>query len=360
MGLFFYAIETFHDRQHFFLFSRLLLVIALVVGLYGIAQKFFGREILIPYITYASGGKDISKIDDFLLQARVLSSYGDPNVLACQLLLFEGIALALLVGKGLSLGTRLGGVMILSTTILCVFFTGSRAGMVCLFLVPVVVLYWRTRWSLLILPGLAALGFIFLPSLGELALLSQVGELGPKMNLDPTDLRAQFPALAWKLLQAVPFGCGWGRTVELEVMGLNWHFMLIPAEVIWMGFNSFWLNLFSRLGIPGVITFGLFLMMVFRYIWRQAKRVRNRWVQAFLIGGLAGFTGQWVIWVVNNTYMLPGGGLNFWFMLGMLAAGSRAFAEPRYPICWVYPPPGAEPGRGAYMNYTPDDYLKSP
>ncbi|KPK72480.1 MAG: hypothetical protein AMJ79_15695, partial [Phycisphaerae bacterium SM23_30] len=25
MGLFFYAIETFHDRQHFFLFSRLLL-----------------------------------------------------------------------------------------------------------------------------------------------------------------------------------------------------------------------------------------------------------------------------------------------------------------------------------------------
>ena len=71
LGLFFYACETFHKRDHFLLFSRLLLVIALVVSLYGIAQKYFGRDILIPLITYASKGKDLSMIDDFLLQARV-------------------------------------------------------------------------------------------------------------------------------------------------------------------------------------------------------------------------------------------------------------------------------------------------
>ncbi len=45
-----------------------------------------------------------------------------------------------------------------------------------------------------------------------------------------------------------------------------------------------------------------------------------------MLGGVAGLVGQWIMWGANNTYMLPGGTLNLWFMLGMLVAGARAFS----------------------------------
>ena len=93
-----------------------------------------------------------------------------------------------------------------------------------------------------------------------------------------------------------------------------------------------WLNLFSRLSIPGVLAIVILLVVLFKYVWTRARSVQDTWVKAFLIGTLAGFVGQWLIWGVNNTYMLPGGGLNFWFMFGMLVAGSRAFTEPNYPV----------------------------
>ena len=67
-------------------------------------------------------------------------------------------------------------------------------------------------------------------------------------------------------------------------------------------------------------------------MWAHARMVQDAWVRAFLIGTLAGFVGQSVIWLVNNTFMLPGGGLNFWFTMGMLVAGCQAFTEPSYPM----------------------------
>lgn len=330
MGLFFYTSETFRQRRHFIMFAHLVLGISVVISLYGIAQKYLGASTLIPYVTYASGGRDISLIADSV-RTRVLSSYGDPNVLASQLILFVGISLAMVVGRGLSGRARVLGLFVLLVNVICIIFTGSRAGMICLALLPLIVLYWRTRWILLTFPALVVLGVIWLPSLMESVLAGKLGRLGPGITIDPGDLRARFPVMAWQLLQAVPFGCGWGNTVELQVSGLNWSFVLIPAEVIWMGFNSFWLNLFSRLGVPGVIAFVVLLVVLFRYVWKQTRLVQDAWVRAFLIGALAGFVGQWAIWMVNNTYMLPGGGLNFWFTFGMLVAGSRAFAEQPYP-----------------------------
>jgi len=331
MGLFFYTSETFRQRRHFYLFAHLALGISVAVSLYGIAQKFFGSSVLVPYVTYTSFGQDISQIS-YSIKTRVLSSYGDPNVLASQLVVFVGISMALIVGRGLSSGTRMLGLFILAVNVVCIVFTGSRAGMLCLALVPMIILYWRSKWAILILPVLLGLGILWLPSVVESSLVGKVSSMGPGIMIDPGDLRAEFPSLAWRLLQAVPLGCGWGNTVTMQVTGLNWDFMMRPAEVIWMGFNSFWLNLFSRLGVPGLVTFVLLLVVLFRYVWAHARMVQDAWVRAFLIGALAGFIGQSVIWLVNNTFMLPGGGLNFWFTMGMLVAGCQAFTEPGYPV----------------------------
>ena len=323
LGLFFYAGETFLQRHHFYLFGKLLLIISLAVSGYGIAQRYLGAQILIDRLTY-NAAHDLARtyVQVSGEQARrVLSSYGDPNVLASQLLVFTGMALALLLARGVSAPMRLLCITVVALNVICIIFTRSRAGMLCLPLVALIICTYRTRWSLLILPVLFLAGLIFLPQWLQPALAARF-----ESGFAGEDLRSQFPQMAWLLLQVVPAGCGWGKTVLLEIHGMSWAFEIKPATVVWLGFNSFWLTLFCRLGLPGLITFILLLGAIFKYVASRARLITDPFVKAILIGGLAGFVGQWLIWLVNNTYMLPGGNLNFWFTAGMLVAGCRAFA----------------------------------
>ncbi len=327
MGLFFYVSDTFSEQKHFLTFARWILIISVVVSAYGIAQRYLGSSILVPHLTYTTGGSTLSQ--QYLeageaSQVRVLSSYGDPNVLASQLLVFIGIAMALVVGKGVKGNTRLLCLGILALNVVCLLYTRSRAGMISVFLVMLVVFCWRTRWALLFIPFMIILGYILIPTLAVSYLESQF-----QGAFTGEDVRLLFPRMAWELLNIVPLGCGFGRTVFLNVDGLSWSFVVAPTNVVWAGLNSFWLNLLCRLGITGLLAFLLILVVLFRYVWIRAKQVEHSMVRAILIGVLAGFVGQWIIWLVNNTYMLPGGGLNFWFMMGMLVAGCRAFTAPR-------------------------------
>ena len=140
------------------------------------------------------------------------------------------------------------------------------------------------------------------------------------------DLRTQFPSIAWQLLQVTPFGCGFGNTISFDMQGAGLSFVIQPTSTVWSGFNSFWLNLFSRLGVLGVVAFLILIVGLFRYVWTRAKMVEDRRVRAFLVGGMLGLASQWIVWLANNTFILPGGCLNYWFMMGMLVAGCRAFA----------------------------------
>jgi len=324
IGLFFYASDTFRQPQHFRRFVLLLLVISALVSVYGIAQRYLGAKILVPRITYNTGGSLVSRT--YLEaaepgQMRVLSSYGDPNVLASQLLVFIGVALALLLGRRVSGGWRWAAGAVLAANVVCLWFTRSRAGLVGLLLVPLVVLVWRSRWALLLLPVLGLAGVMAFPLLLEPVLRDKFQGL-----LTGEDVRALFPRMAWQLLNVAPLGCGLGQTVVLQAQGSGWNFAIVPAGAVWAGFNSFWLNLFCRLGAPGLLAFALLLAAPFGHVWRRARRVPDGMVQAALIGALAGFAGQWFVWLANNTYMMPGGGLNFWFTMGMLVAGCRAYA----------------------------------
>lgn len=345
IGVYFYTSETFCQPHHFRTFYQWLLGIAFVVSVYGIAQKYLGSSILIDSITYNSG----SKLAQSYLEVnpdirRVLSSYGDPNVLASQLLLFAAVALALVIARGISPFLRLAGMLVVIPTVACMYFTGSRAGLCCLALVVIVVLSIRTRWALVLLTAIPLLIWHFSPDI-----VSSIIPESIKQVYTVDDLRYQFPQVAWQLLQAVPFGCGFGNTVSFQLQGAGWSFVIIPSTVIWTGLNSYWLNLFSRIGVPGLVTFMAILLMLFIYIWRHARYITDPAVRAVLIGGMIGSMGQTIIWLVNNTYMLPGGGLNFWFTMGMMVAAVRAYAPAAHapmllmpapwPVCPVPPAP---------------------
>lgn len=337
LGLYFYANDTFCTQRQFVLFAQLVLVLSVIISLYGIAQKFVGSTILIDNVTYTSAGDTARSYlnDGMWSNRRVLSSYGDPNVLATQLVFFVAIGLALIVGKGVPRHIRMLCLVVVAVNTLCILYTGSRGGLASLALVGFGVVCWRSRWALrLLLPAAVAIAIFVVPILLESLLLRRTGGL-----LTIADARQQYPRMAWQLLQAIPLGCGFGNAVHLSPGNLGWTFEVAPASIVWIGFNSFWLNLFSRLGAPGVLSLLLLIVVMFRHTIRQLRQVSVGWVRAFVVGGMLGFGCQWVVGLVNNTYMLPGGGLNYWFMMGMLVAGCRVFALRPYPMMLPVPGP---------------------
>jgi len=328
IGLFFYTSEAITGRNQFTLLIWTLLILSVAVSGYGIAQRYMGDSILLDYITYNSNNELArSYLGSAQEYRRVLSSYGDPNVLASQLIVFAGIAFALIVGKRVPAHVRLLCVAVLVVNIICAVFTGSRAGLIGLAFVGVIILAWRSRWALLVVPVLVVVAIMVGPAFLDSVLAGRFGGL-----VTATDARQQFPAMALQLLQIAPFGCGFGRTIVLQLEGVHWSFAVIPTENVWTGFNSFWLTLFCRLGLPGVISFVLLLVMLLRYMTGKIKMIQDAQVKAIIVGGLAGLAGQGLIWLANNTYMLPGGGLNFWFMMGVLVAGARTFARDAQPV----------------------------
>ncbi len=348
IGLFFYVSETFTTRRHFHIFLNLFLLAGILVSVYGIAQEYLGSSILVEHVTYNSGSDSArSYVSNPELHRRVLSSYGDPNVLAGQLIFFVAIALALIVGKDISPGRRMTAVGVWLFGAACIYFTGSRAGLLCLILSGFLVFLWRTRWALIILPLLLILFLGFVPGMLESNLVARIDGI----HTD-TDIRAQFPRLTWEMLQAVPFGCGLGNAVRLEWQGFGFSFASHPTATLWSGFNSFWLNLFSRLGVPGLVAFALLFGALLSYIIRQVRQVDSPEVRAVLVGGVVALFCQALIWLFNNTYILPGGGLNCWFMMGMLVAASRAFRTPVPPWMASHPNPGTLQNHGPLPSLT--------
>lgn len=328
IGLFFYASSYFDDRASFVLFGKTLLVISVFVSLYGISQRYLGSQILLDQITYNSASSVAQSYLDPSEPGfrRVLSSYGDPNVLAGQLVIFSAIALAIILGHNVSVRARMICMPILALNVFCIVCTGSRMALVSLAVVTTIIFAWQNRWLWLAFAVVIFVAIITGPQLATTAIANRLGGF-----VGESDIRLQFPVIAWELLRAAPFGCGFGNTIEFAINNFDWSFDIGPANVVWAGLNSFWLTLFSRLGIPGLLGFLLLVTALAHYVWHQARHVEHPQAQAFLIGALAGLIGQWIIWMANNTYMLPGGGLNFWFTIGMLVAGCRAFVSQPYP-----------------------------
>ena len=335
LGLYFYASDTFCSQGQFRRFAQVLLVISVAVSLYGIAQQYLGASILIDNVTYTSASQTargyLEVAEGSGTGRRVLSSYGDPNVLSTQLVFFVAIGMALAFGRGIRRSVRLLSLLVVLVNVVCIIYTGSRAGLVCLALVTLAIMCWRSRWALrMVLPVIAmavAVAYMF----------GVWGANAGEGSLFAGDARWDYPRIAWHLLQTVPLGSGFGNTVRLMITAAGPSSEVVPATVIWSGFNSFWLNLLSRLGVPGVLSLMLLVVVLMRHIIRQLRMVSEGWVRAFVVGGLIGLGCQWLVGLANNTYMLPGGSLNYWFLMGMLLAGCRAFALRPYPV--IYPLP---------------------
>ncbi len=328
LTIFFFCIDTFRERRQFNVFIGLILSISMLVSVYGLLQVFWGTDILIPNITHNTGGGDYSKAylqGNDINYMRVLSSYGDPNVLSSQLLLFIGIAFSIMIGHGIRLRYRLFCVLVVVCNIVCLVLTGSRAAMICLPLVIIILLCLKSRWVRFTVLFLIPMGMILMHE-------HLFAFLNSPMLMIINDERLSYPQKLVELLLTSPFGSGLGNNIYLGTPDGDSSLIFKNASNVFDSWNSFWMNLVARMGIQGFLCFVFLLGTLWHYIWRQSRHIHHPLVQASLLGGLAGMSVQMLIWLVNNTYMLPGGGLNFWFMMGMMVVGCHAYTHAPEPM----------------------------
>lgn len=312
--VFFITLDMYQREDCIRIFMGGILICGFLVSLYGILLIRYGESLLIRYVTYNSSTY-LALIGQFIIARRTISSYGDPNALGAQLLVFCGIFTSLLLlGKNRFL-IKLFLLSALILTVVCIYFTSSRASLFGIFVLLVLFAATRIKKVFFYVPILMA-GYILLLEPIRVYYVHRLFTTG----ISPVDLRIIYIKEFFELLRHHPFGIGFGTT-------LTGNYIPAPADNIWAGYNSFYLHLFSRLGIHGVVIFILMFFLIVKYIYKGSGYIRDTNVRYFVFGGTCGIIAQQLNFVTNNVYLVPGGMFNFWIMCGMLTAIVNFYKE---------------------------------
>ncbi|MBN1810004.1 MAG: hypothetical protein JW909_13135 [Planctomycetes bacterium] len=304
-----------------------LAVSMLAASAYGIAQFYVGPGILVPGITYTAGSSFSTVNLTYGAGSRILSSYGDPNVFAGALVLVLPCLVGIIVGRGTFRHGPLPKTIVLASIVagmIALVYCNSRAGYVGM-TAALGLLLWKFRPLFL---------KILVPVILALWLISEAGlteRMLNRLTIGESDPRYGYLAVMLELLTEHPEGAGAG--IHAVPSGFYQGVKMAPARSVWDTYNSFYLHLFARAGLFGLAAFLWAVGNVFRNIWKSLHGSRREW-QPAIIGLLGGAVGVQLAMIVNPFYQLPGGGINFWLMLGIAYAAARTAA--------ASPPAGTE------------------
>ncbi|MFA5147333.1 MAG: O-antigen ligase family protein [Candidatus Omnitrophota bacterium] len=302
--IFFMVLDLFDNERCVKVFITGSLICGAMISLYGILLLIFGQSILIEYLTYTSSNYK-ALLGQFIMNRRTISSYGDPNTLSAQLMVFASIfASLLLMGKYRSTGKILlfAGLIL---TVLCIYFASSRASLMGLFVLSMILAMTRVKKLWFYVPILTISYFIFLEP------IRKYYEHRIYTTGITSDMRITYLKLFLDLFVRYPFGVGFGCNIDEK-----WN--IIPAGNVWLGFNSFYIHIFSRIGIQGVVLFCLMLFLIIKYLFTGLRYIKDVNTRYYVFGAACGIIVQQFNFIANNVYHVPGGMLNFWIMCGML------------------------------------------
>ncbi|HHN45801.1 MAG TPA: hypothetical protein ENN09_00030, partial [Planctomycetes bacterium] len=236
---------------------RWLLLSLLFASVYGIMQFYRGADVIIPGVTYtAATDFSLVQIANPGNARRVLSSYGDPNVLAGSLVLFIPALVGMLIAHGRRSERPWRFLYVAAATVLSLLllvYCNSRAGYIGV-IAAVGLLTWKFRSRFLRI----ALPFIVLAWL--VAELGLVQRLTTRAEVPSSDPRWHYAALSAELALTYPEGTGLG--VHVKRNPIDGRFRLIPAPSVWATYNSYYMHLLVR---GGFLCLGAFLFLCFRF-----------------------------------------------------------------------------------------------
>ena len=304
--IFFMVLDIFEDKNCAKIFMNGILICGFLVSLYGVLLLIYGHRLLINYITYNSSSY-YALASQFIIAKRTISSYGDPNALGAQLMVFCGIFAGLLLFGRCSLFRKTFLLTGFILTIICVYFVSSRASLFGLFTILIIFSLIRLKRMEFFIPLLIT-GYIMLIEPIRRYYEHRIFTTGMQ-----SDLRTTYIQTFFDLLSRYPLGIGFGNAI-----GEN--YAIIPALNIWYGYNSFYLQIFSKVGLQGLAVFSIMLYFIIRYLIREYQHIEDPNIRYFVFGGACGLIAQQFNFLTNNIYQVPGGMLNFWIMCGMLTA----------------------------------------
>lgn len=313
--VFFMVLDMFQEKDCLKIFIGGIPICAFLVSLYGILLLIYGQPLLINNVTY-NAATYVTLIGQFIYAKRTISSYGDPNTLSAQLMVFCGILGSLALSGKFRILKRIFFLIALILTVVCIYFASSRASLIGMFILLLIFAVSRIKKTWLYLPILTA-GYIMLIEPVRAYYDHRLFRTG----LPSTDLRITYIRTFFDILMHIPFGCGFGNSIDGS-------YSPVPAINIWHGFNSFYIQLLSRTGIQGLIVFAIMFYLILRYLFLGISSIEAPNVRYFVFGAACGVVVQQFNFLSNNVYHTPGGMWNFWIMCGMLIAITNVYKKP--------------------------------
>jgi putative inorganic carbon (hco3(-)) transporter len=297
----------------------LYLHMSLLVGVYGVRQKFFGAAQLATWVDPES---PLSK------NARVYSYLGNPNLLAGYLLPAVILSLVAVFAWRGWVQKSLAMTMVV-VNLACFRFADSRGGFIGLAvgLVVLVLLlrYWYGEylprfWRMWLVPML--LGFFvaaFVVAFGfsetfRLRILSIFAGRGDSSN----NFRINVWMAAIKMIQDYPvFGIGPGHDVFNKI----YPFYQMPRYNALSAY-SILLEVAVETGIIGLASFAWLLIVIFNTAWSELQRFRQSTSVdgLWLIGAIAALAGMLGHGFVDTVWYRPAVNSIWWLLVGLVAS----------------------------------------
>lgn len=270
---------------------RLLVLVALLLGLHGVYQYIIGAEMPANWVDSMEAG----------LRTRVYSIIGSPNILASLMTLVAPMAFALFFAEEKPLNKLIylgaAGVMCL-----CLVFTFSRGAWIG-FMIAVGV-YVLIKDKRLVVPAVLAM------LVAAVAVPSVANRL--TYMLSPEYIESSLRAgrlVRWieglDIVRTRPWlGMGHGSfggavAVNNEV-----------SNVFYM--DNYFLKTAVEMGIVGFVAFVILMGSVLIWAYRAAARIQNRYYRELCIGAFAGLTGVVAHNFVENVFEVPMMVTYFW------------------------------------------------
>lgn len=288
------------------LISAFMLMSVFVSGL-GIFQKIFG-------VTADGVWVDPAQFPD--IKVRVFSTLVNPNILGGYLVLVIAYTAAFF---NMTKGRRNWRLAFLATGILasiCLLYTYSRGNwLACAaVLLTFCICFCRKAFIPIIMGSVAVFASGGHVVMHRLASIGGSGDTSTALRL------AYLKSTKW-IIEAYPFGVGW---YGYRFVYPTYNFYLADTSVIMYHCHNMFLNVWSELGLHGLIVFLLIWWGIFlRTGWRLAYHGRSWWLKAMGRGYVLASIGITIGGLTDHVYFNTQMGLLFWLLGGLTMLSNK-------------------------------------
>ncbi len=288
---YFIITNTVKNKKSLYLMFSIMTVSAVLVALYGIYQHIFG---------FAEGTTwtDTEMFTD--IQTRVVSTFGNPNVLGEYLLLMIP-AVCAFVWNAPKIGNRVVNLLPLGLLGLCMIFTYSRGNWLGLIAAAMIFVSFYDRKFIWLGIMLVLLSPLFMPQ----SIVNRFLSIG-----DVSDTSTSYRVYIWfgtiKMLKDYWF-CGIGPGTEAFNM-IYPHYAY--ASIVAPHSHNLYLQILAENGILGILVFLALLIVLFKDSISAITGAKKSYAKACctaLTAGLAGYLVQGVfdnVWYNNRIVMM--------------------------------------------------------